>query len=518
MGSPGSRLKLLGGATFRTPRPERGAALVFAIVVTLIISLLVAGVAGVVTQDSSIVVAQADAAQALATAEAGLNWELYKMSRRQFDESVVIDVASAPFPLTGTAPLPQPAEFQGVQSPRPLTVPGEVSVYVASPSYIGDWYPPSDFWIHSTGRVGAATRSIRAYGRAVGLADQYTLYGINRLALLGGNIRLTGSIGSAGQMTVSAAIPGGATVPMAVFDKLNGVSGGWTTVHGTIPWVQTPTEHPFPTVRAIAIRAVRLLSGIVANAPLAYLRDNNDNRTQAFALYNDNTQLPVQWPNDNPYRLDAQVWSTNDNRPGNPLRAIVLRGDSTIVPGTGFRRGSNFYFERIVVPGGRTLLIRNDQQNNFGPVRLWLGPESATPMLGAEFTFAAGTLRVTDAGLTGNSLGDHNRFQIYNATGTPIQIGNIQAEDGAGNQGIFALIYGYNDSGEGPYGTVRVTGSSTLRGSIIAWDVEQTAGTLEARLPSTQSLTDWMQWVLFYRLSLQYEEIPAERWQTFGRW
>src|SRR2546423_9635084 len=85
------------GWVLRARRRERGAALLFALAAVIIVALLVFGVTLSATQDYTLVNTQMDAASALNTAEAGLTWELNKISRLQYDASLSPDVRSTPY-------------------------------------------------------------------------------------------------------------------------------------------------------------------------------------------------------------------------------------------------------------------------------------------------------------------------------------------------------------------------------------------------------------------------------------
>src|SRR5579872_6463835 len=82
-GQPAAKRRV--GTLNRRGRSERGAALMLALAATLIISLIIFGIATSTTQDYILAHAQKDSASALNAAEAALNWELNKMSRLQYD-------------------------------------------------------------------------------------------------------------------------------------------------------------------------------------------------------------------------------------------------------------------------------------------------------------------------------------------------------------------------------------------------------------------------------------------------
>src|SRR5438132_1244006 len=127
---------------------ERGAALLFALAVVLIVALLVFGVTVSATQDYSLVNTQMDSASALNTAEAGLTWELNKLSRLQYDSSLSPDVGAAKY--IGELP----SDLNGFAGPRVAgapTVPGTVSVYVTDSSNSPTWTAPNYGVIVSTG-------------------------------------------------------------------------------------------------------------------------------------------------------------------------------------------------------------------------------------------------------------------------------------------------------------------------------------------------------------------------------
>jgi hypothetical protein len=504
---------LRGSAALRSSRSERGAALVFALAAVLITSFLIFGVSQLCTQDNILSQRQQDAAASLNAAEAAFNWELGKVTRWSLNPTLGgngPDQIGSPY----TGPIPGVNGGPGVQ--------GTVTVYVES-SGGADWVPPGPGVIVASATVNGITRTVAAGINGVSACNAATLYGVNTLTLNGANVFLQGTIGTAGTCTVGAAGSLNGTVE---FDKKNGIQGNWGGAAPAWDWVYAPLETPFPTVNQIAMHAVPLWPMVVTkppyntvtDPPLGYFRVGSDNAAWIKARGSDGNLYPITWPAGDPQhvRLDDALFAANtDPKPSDPkvkLQSIVLIGNGTKRP-DGFRKGSNFYFEYIELTGQNTLEIQNNSYDTTlwatgcGPVRLWLGPGGSAPVPGAKFDFLDGNLLVDWNDPSTET--DPGAFILYNASRTPIRLGKCRAQDTAtpAHQGFYGSIYSYNADAGGEYGSVEIRDNFTLRGSIVARDLAQTGGVLDARLPSNAgSSTDFIKYVLFYRTTVQWIE------------
>jgi len=486
---------------------ERGAALVFALAIVLIVSLLIFGLTQFATQHHSLAHTERDAVAALHAAEAAINWELNKMARLEEDPSLKIDTRDDPGPPGGVL-ANDSGSGPAVAGAQPIQ--GAVSVYVTHPNKTDNWLPPSSFRIFATGTVNGVRRTVESFGVAVGLSDRYALYGIHSLTLVNAAIA-SGSnfkpnfIGSAGICTVSNSTLNGTVV----FDRLDGTPGRWG---GTAPaWdrVVTPLNNPFPTVDQIGSRVIRKLEDRIVSDPIAYFKNgsNNDNDERIMFRGKKGQLSPVQWPVDDPehVKINDKLFEVND------ADSLVLLGNDALK--SGFPRGSNFYLEELVIPPGKTLEILNGRETagstDYGPVRLWLGPRG----------LGSGTdrFRLTDGSLVvyNNPLGepDPDAFVLYNGSAAPIQIGGLDArsskrDSGAVLTGFFGFIYSYNvDDSGARFGAVDIVGDLILRGSIIGWDVTQSGGYLDAYLsPAASGSVDGAKYVLFYTITPLWQE------------
>ncbi len=503
----------VSGVLRRAQGSERGAALLFALAAVLISVLLVGAIGGFCMQDNATARTQADSCAALDAAEAALHWELTKLSRSETDSTISVDQYGSPFTgnAAAMAALWGSAGFGGHAMP----IPGTVTTYVMNDTVTPTaWTRPADFRIFASGTVGHATRSIVASGTAVGLADDYTLYGINSLTLRGGQVRLDGKIGSAGALSFTAPLDDPTSVQV-VFDQLNGTQGYWADDPPSgVTWVARPAECPFPTVNVVAARVASKLAGVAVSPSnaIAYLRDHNDNSSCIWAKYSDGTCLPVAIGDDQPPAVNKALYVSVDNVKGKKLEAIQLRGNSAL-SSSGVAKGSNLYFEEFQVPSGQTLEVVNDAA--YGPVRVWLGPAVRSPGK-VDFGFASGSVfHVTDYKLGGTA--SPTNFQIYNATGVTFVLGNVDGRDGlgmqatppnwsSGNAGFFCQVYAYNTDANGGYGGIEIVPQLILRGSLIGWNVLQHGGMLDASLPASTGSSDWLGWVSYYRLRGEWVE------------
>lgn len=518
-----------GGSLLRMGRrASRGSALIFALTAALILSLLILGITTLCTQDYSLANTQRDATIALNTAEAAVNWELNKMARVGSGLSTDWDRRARPY----EGPLPSDAN--GIAGPKvsgATPVQGTVRVYVTNPNEVDEWNPPgSDFVLFASGTYNGITRSLKVYGTSVGLGEMYTLYGIRSLELQGGRIVIASPVptqrnyvGTAGTASVQAGAVLNGTV---VFNQAaNGLYGVWEDGNPAgWDWILSPQLQPFPTVEQLAARAVFLTTGQQVADPLVYLQNNNDNAVWIRARDSDGRLHPIRWQDNagNPLpqdRITRELFNGNDPVPGSGgkrLAAIVLMGNPALLS-SGYRRGSNFYFETIDLPNNQTLEIQNGAETrsaahagNYGPVRLWLGPKEMFQIRNRVYKFDLLQGQVLVDNADSGTSADPGAFTIYNGSPTPIRLGGstFRAQDARGNTGFYGNIVSYNlNSNNFGIGTVEIVGDFTLRGCIVAWRLQHTNGDLNAYLPpSPAGGSDVAEYILHYALNANWLE------------
>lgn len=482
----------------RPHRPQRGAALVFALAVVLIISFLVLGIAQFTTQHYSLASIERDATAALNAAEAAMNWELNKMAR--FNSADTIQSPGPPGGVLTNDPSLGPA----VAGAPPIH--GTVSVYVTNVSGQSNWAPPADFRIVASGTVNGVTRTIEAFGVPVGVSDRYALYGIHSLTL--NNAIISGPsknyVGTAGTCTISGSTLNGSII----FDRLDNQPARWVGTAPAWDWIATPVNSPFPSVDQIGRWVIQRLDGRSVSDPLPYFQDRENNDNDEWIKFRNSAGglEPVVWPGSDPEhkKINEALFSQNNTN------TIVLVGNDALR--NGYARGSNFYLEELVIPPGKTLEILNGRETasgpNYGTVRIWLGPRDAAASE-ERFLLTNGSLVVHN---NRDGEPDPDAFAIYNGSRSPVRLGGLHARssprsNGTVYSGLYGFIYSYNADTGVRFGAVRLEGDLILRGSIIGWDVTQSAGLLDAYLkPSATGSVDGAKYVLHYRLASEWRE------------
>src|SRR5262249_23462864 len=142
-------------------------------------------------------------------------------------------------------------------------------------------------------------------------------------------------------------------------------------------------------------------------------------------------------------RITARLFEINQPN------TIVLQGNPATTS-SGLKRGSDFYFESIEIPGGRTLEIQNGVEGatTYGPVRLWFGPHGGLPDVNTKFDWTNGKLIVHWGDPGGQA--DQGAFAVYNGSRVPILVGgNLNVGNAHTPQvpGLFAVLLAYNTDG-----------------------------------------------------------------------
>lgn len=226
-------------------KTSRGAATVMALVVTAIVVTLLAASAVIASSHYSRARMESDYATALYLAEAGVNFELRKIS----DDTTAADQKSDDNP-NGVS-----YNYGG----------GSYSVYCIGQDGTYPWVAPAPLYIVSTGTFNGLSRTIRVEGERSGGGDsEYALYGISRLRI-NGAININGSAGTNGlaHFTGAGNITNG-TLDINGPDASSNMSGAFN-----IQIVYNPSPVLWQTVDEIANS--RFPGG------LAYLKTNNDN-------------------------------------------------------------------------------------------------------------------------------------------------------------------------------------------------------------------------------------------------
>jgi len=392
----------------RGKRTDQGAALILALVIVAILSALLSGILLFSVSHLALSNTNSSYANALNLAEAGINWELWKLGH---------DISTADVVQTPWIRFPDPPEAG--QKPRYYRV--QIQAVGG-----GTWAPPAPCMIVAQGKVDDVVRTIRVKAQGQGLFGKYALFGINSFNV-GGNATVNGAAGTDGVVNINGNPNFNGNFwyqgPGAIGDSVEGLVTG-EIFHSPLPEI-------YPTVNTIASDWAQAHWG--ATPPPAIT-------VEYFKTHNNNSQIvnslgqPVQIKN---YTLDSKTFGAD--------------GIIVLPPG-------DYYFEKMELPGNNTIRI----SNSTGVVNIWLGPEGG---VGKDDT-VNGCMEFASHDVSRFHLYDGSA-RTLKMNGTMDFYGCIFAYNGPNKQGNHYGSVQINGTGN-VYGSVigydvsRMTGNSTI--------------------------------------------------------
>jgi len=230
---------------------RRGAILLNVMIFMIVISIVIAGMAMLMVSDNSVGVVESSYSNSLAIAEAGVNYELRKIS----NSAVSADQKQ----LIGTPGISY------------TTTAGTFSVYVTQRNSDGSettpWVPGQNLWIYSTGGTGNLKRTVKvaAAPSSTAPASNYAVFGVSQGIMNSGPTIVQGDVGTNGFFTFNGH-PG--ITGSVVF---NGLTSNWQSPpNGTYTVAHNLLPVTWPTVESLAVTAFGATG-------LTYLVTHNDN-------------------------------------------------------------------------------------------------------------------------------------------------------------------------------------------------------------------------------------------------
>ena len=466
---------------------EKGMALVFALVAVLIISALLGGVMMLSVSSFTLSNTNSDYAVALDVAEAGINYELNHINDNVGNPNHLGDQADSPYTLD----LPAPTATGYTQ---PIDLERSYSVYVVDDATGNTWTAPNDLRVFSTGivkRVADDGRVISEVKRTVvvkvkgndisGPSGIYALFGISTLNC-NGNLTVNGASGTDGTLIMKGGsvdlngnfyycgVSGGPLVPGD--PRIDGYDVYYNSMKEVFPTVNElanrRAQTAYPTQYAeTTTRGVNFFSEVNSNSSIVDTQGNVVSVTK-------NPDKPPSQSNpslldDDAFRracIDTQRYLT-DGVTENPLynkNVLVLN------PG-------DYYFQGMNVNAQYGLKINNAD----GVVNIWLGAEGATGTGNNKTDQLNGGSQ-----LTANS--SSSMFNVYEGSRREFNLnGKTQVGSDIGTDTFYGNVYAYNGTTDDPYGTVKLNGSATIFGSVIANTVERASGNGTITFPNVGS-------------------------------
>ncbi len=474
---------------------NRGAALIFALVVVLISSLFILAMGTFALQHLYLEQTESDYGTALYSAEAALNYELNKISRDPYQISgptCAADNTSAGA-YNGTL---SNAPCSTVAFPNPSNDP--VKVYVTHSDGVDPWLPGSNMIVWASGTHNGVSRRIEAFAGPEGLGDTYAIYGASSLTL-NSTATINGNIGTAGTLTNNGLTSLNGTCFLETSSAAyNGVTPSWDTL-------RLPNATPWPTVSSVISTVFPESSGYPD--PITYIAGHNDDfRTISPGI----TSIMSRDASGNLAPFDTQHFSASDPALNSTVFSdnhhwIVLIGDGSTAP-NGMTRGSTLYFTHISLGPQDTLEILNNLPSGYpdstgafhGPVRIIVGPSGGTS-----------TSPVID--LTKGNLITHDphaaALTLYNATAGTAKLGDAVVttmndfNPSGGVQNVLPIIlYAYNGPTDPSTLGIHVVGNLNLWGSLVADRIMVNGGnmTVTGNNPNQSQISDSRQYIVRY--------------------
>jgi len=235
-------------------KSRRGGILISALAFTAIGSFLIVGVLTMTLSHYARAKTEADYDGSLALAEAGINYELRKLSANaNSGDQIVAGVALGSHTLG----------------------PGSFSVYCSNKDGTTPWIVPNPLYVNSLGTINGVSRMVRVSAKGFAWTGRYAVYSVDHLSTWhGSSIDVVGDVGTDNQLSFSGT-PG---ISGSVY--FNGPNAGWA---GGIPQpgyteVHNPTPQTWATVDEIALKKFPA-GGAFGSGGLTYLATNNNNLT-----------------------------------------------------------------------------------------------------------------------------------------------------------------------------------------------------------------------------------------------
>ncbi|WP_025227344.1 DUF7305 domain-containing protein [Fimbriimonas ginsengisoli] len=400
-------------------RGRRGSALMSALALVAMTSLLVTGACLLTTSYVAKQTRDEEYARAIDIADAATNYELN-----------YVDTHMASGWNAHTAASPYTGSISGIS--------GSFSVYTAPASGTGTWSPPDDMVVVATGTAGTGSESVSrtisfsARGYSPLFQGDYAVFGNQSVAFSGASSTLTGNLGSNGPITGNGSVTGQVFLGGTAASIGSGITSQGVTRYTRAvdyPTIDTIVAEVFPQGWATLTSSAQL------SAQAARIRKF----TNTSGTLSPTGTTSANW--------SASVTDlTNSSFGSFPLSTMILP------PG-------DYYFTSAQLSGQSAIVCDTGgvtyTGGSPGPVRIWMGGSGTQQdTLNINVTFTAA---------------DAHYFRLYYNKASALSIGGNMAYYG----GIYAIRAGLN--GSVTPATLSLAGGARVTGSIIA-DVVKMGG------------------------------------------
>jgi hypothetical protein len=300
---------------------RRGAVIISTLFMVLITSILLIGIGLFASAHLSRAFRDAQHANAIYAAEAGLNYELYWLSSGS-------PAHTSASPAVGTI---GDARWQATYRVVCKQTDGSE---ISNPSNL-----PATILIEATGRVGEVTRTVSMRARKGGSIYDYAIFS-KKSGTINGNQTIQGSVGTGGTVTVNGS--------NGISDKVLGLHGSTATATINPPGsyqTERRDQIDWPTVAQVALE-------MFPYGGLDYLKLTNDNNL-ATAYVNNG-------------QFNGSNYNNKTVTPAIVNNSISANGKGTFTF-VGKPGGANYYLNSMTFNG--TWVIAFDNTN--GPINIW---------------------------------------------------------------------------------------------------------------------------------------------------
>jgi len=437
-----------------------GFTLITALAFSLIVGTVLAGVGTVALSHFGRAHTEGDYASAVSLADAGVNYEIAAASRDLVNLSGVSQIGN---PHVGT-----------VTDPATNQVIGKYSVYVkpwgSNCDGTGNWAPPADVCVVSTGTVNGISRTVHVRGYRKSAFDEYAIYAYNVAFVNGvgaaGKTGVEGNMGANGDVDFKGA-EGSSAVKGTL--SMNGGSADYTGKDGG-NIANNPDPVFFPSVSQVA-------SSMFAGG-LTWLQTHNANSTIMMLRSTDTTLASEPTVAgltlaDVQTKLTTAGFTTASRSLGTaPLTVKLDTSTLDSTPPTGTR----FVMQGDSVHGGQAIGANGTPLYFFPPGDYYLSDLNFIKVTGKNATYVflthLGNIRiwVDSNSTTGDDISNlHAIFTDPTASKFRLYY-NKCAQLKMNGQGVFAgSIYGIKDGcNNGP--GIDLEGGNIILGSVIVND------------------------------------------------
>lgn len=424
----------------------RGSAILSALAVVAMVSLLLAGASTYVVSYNTRLQKERNYQSALSLAEAGINSELRYAS---------LNITTTGVPKAHTISNPYNGSVNGVD--------GSFKCWVEGPNGAAWGGPPNDAYIKSVGTVGDVSRSIAIMGIKQGIFADYSVFGTENVDFGGSYSYIKGTMGTNGVLASS--------------------SVGTSAVEGTVwycgPGASGPTGANvayqgdavlWPTVDDIVNSEFGSWTNLKSSCSNSQIRQFTTDVTNVQPSPT-NTKL-ASWPS------TKYTMKTADF---NPYPRYNGGGTLILPPG-------DYYFTNFNVTAQVTIFMDTAGLTTGTPgrVRIFM------PTTGVD---QQDTFNCTVVMTSGDGTGaDRLKFRIYDNKTADMSIG--------GSSAIYGGYYAIRNDKKGSF---TISGSSNITGAIIANHVKIGGGST-ITFPNPSLLTDSKDYALWYGFADFWQE------------